>query len=79
MKTYTVGEFKSDFSAILSLIRQGNSVGLAFGKRQERLAVLVPYKHYKQANKIKPGILKGKATFKTSSDFKISDEEFLQA
>lgn len=79
MKTYTVGEFKSDFSSILGLIRQGESVSLEFGKRQERLAVLVPYKQYKQANKIKLGILKGKATFKTSPDFKISDEEFLQA
>jgi antitoxin (DNA-binding transcriptional repressor) of toxin-antitoxin stability system len=75
MKTLQVGELKSKFSKVLEYIKNGEEVTISFGKKKEKLAVIVPYSKYKKGIHRKLGILKNKASFEIHSDFKISDEE----
>lgn len=76
MKILQVGEFKSRFSEVIANIRKGEEVTISFGKKKEKIAVLIPYSKYmKKANR-KIGLLENKASFTLSSDFKVSDETF---
>jgi antitoxin (DNA-binding transcriptional repressor) of toxin-antitoxin stability system len=75
MKTLTVGKLKANFSQILEFIKNGEEITIEFGKKHEKIAVIIPYKNYKGKNR-KVGILKGKASFKMNDDFKMTDEEF---
>lgn len=77
MYQLTVGEFKSKFSEVLAKVLAGESVGITYGKKKKKIAALVPYKKAIGKSKIKFGSLKGKATYKINSDFKMNDEEFL--
>jgi len=79
MKTLTVGEFKSRFSAVLQDVRKGCSVGVSYGRKEELVAVLVPPDALKPASGLKLGLLANKARFRMNDDFKMSDEEFLSA
>jgi antitoxin (DNA-binding transcriptional repressor) of toxin-antitoxin stability system len=76
MKTLTVANLKANFSEVLKYIKSGEEVIIEFGKKHEKLAVIIPYKKYHN-RKRKIGILKGKASFEIDSNFKISDEELL--
>lgn len=76
MRTFTVGEFKTKFSAILEMVRLGENVAIAFGKKQEIVAYLVPRSPH--AGKKRPlGLLEGKAKVTFLPDFKMTEEEFL--
>ena len=87
MKTLTVGEFKSKFSEVIDIIRKGGEIAVSFGKRKEKIAVLVPvsvpvsvpYDKYKsrRSNKRKLGILESKASFHLKDDFKMTDKDLL--
>ncbi len=79
MKTLAVGEFKSHFSEVIDSIKNGEEVALSYGKKKEKIAVLVPYSKYTKSRKRILGILENKASFSISSDFKISDDEFLNS
>ena len=74
MKSLHVGELKSRFSDILEEVKHGEEVIIAFGKKKVPIAVIIPFKQY-SASKRKLGLLKGKASFKLGSAFKISDKE----
>lgn len=76
MKTLPVGEFKTHFSEIIENIKSGEEVAISFGKKKEKIAVLIPYSKYIKKSSRKLGLLEHKASFRTKSDFKISDEEF---
>jgi len=77
MKTSTVGNLKTHFSEVLDDVKNGEEYTIEFGKRRDKIAVIIPYKEYKKKNKIKLGLLdkKGKITLK--DDFKISENDFL--
>jgi len=77
MHQLTVGQFKAKFSEVLTLVLQGESVGITYGKSKKKVAALVPYNMVANNHSIKLGVLEGKASFKIKSDFKITDEEFL--
>lgn len=79
MNQFTVGQFKSKFSEILSKVLQGESINVTYGKNKKKVAALVPYNRYMKQKKIKLGSLKGKASFKIHKNFKMTDEEFLQS
>ena len=79
MKVLNVGEFKANFSSVLDLVRKGQSISLSYGKNKKKFAVLIPYEEYKKPQKIKLGILKNKASFKLSKDFKITETESLSS
>lgn len=79
MKYLQVGEFKSTFSKVLEEVKRGEEVTISFGKKKERIAVLVPYDKYKKTIHRKLGILENKASFAIPGDFAITDDELLNA
>lgn len=79
MDTVKVGEFKTHFSRFLQRVQAGEEIIISFGKKGEKVAVLVPYRKYKQGSVRHLGLLKGKASCKIKPDFEMSDEEFLSA
>lgn len=76
MKTLQVGEFKTHFSEVIESIKKGEEIAISYGKRKEKIAVLIPYTKYAKKSNRKIGILEKKASFKISKDFKITDEDF---
>ena len=58
MKTLQVGEFKSHFSEVIENIKKGEEVAISFGKKKEKIAVLVPYSKYMKKVSRKIGLLK---------------------
>lgn len=78
MNLLTVGQFKSKFSEVLGKVLQGESIGVTYGKSKKKVAALIPYKKIK-SQKIKLGMLKGKAFLRIHDDFKMTDEEFLKS
>ncbi|MCX8087488.1 MAG: type II toxin-antitoxin system Phd/YefM family antitoxin [Rhodocyclaceae bacterium] len=80
MRTLTIGEFKAQLSDLLAAVEAGESIVLCYGRKKERVAVLVPYAQYAaRAGKRPLGLLKGRARFATKEDFKLDDEAFLSA
>ncbi|MDA1316531.1 MAG: hypothetical protein O3B87_00725 [bacterium] len=78
MDTLPVGEFKSQFADILSHIRLGKGYIVTYGKKKEKVAVVIPYDRYISHKKpYKLGLLESKGEVIFHEDFKMSDEELL--
>ncbi|MGB4600648.1 MAG: type II toxin-antitoxin system Phd/YefM family antitoxin [Trichlorobacter sp.] len=77
MQTMTVAEVKSHFSDALDLVQKGEEIVISFGKRKEKVAVLVPFSRYAQKKERSLGLLSGKATCVIKDDFKLTDDELL--
>ena len=77
MNAIQVGQLKANFSTILERVKKGEKVVISFGKKKEKVAVLVPFKDDKSQKSRKLGLLKGKAKCIIKEDFQISDEELL--
>jgi prevent-host-death family protein len=75
METLKVGELKSKFSHILQRVQAGEEIIISFGKKEKKIAVLIPYDKYISDSPRPLGILKGRAKCMISDDFQISDEE----
>jgi antitoxin (DNA-binding transcriptional repressor) of toxin-antitoxin stability system len=43
METFKVGELKANFSSILKKIEAGKDIIICYGKKNEKVAVLMPY------------------------------------
>ena len=79
MKTLSVGELKSKFSKILEDVKKGEEIAISFGKKKEKIAVIVPLNKYKKRNRRKLGLLEKKASYNISKDFSISDEDLIKS
>lgn len=79
MKNLQVGELKSKFSKVLEDIKKGEEITISFGKKHEKIAVIIPYSKYKKNIHRKLGILENKASFQIKNSFTISDEELLHS
>lgn len=77
MQTMTVSQFKSHFSEVLDLVQQGEDIVISYGKKKEKIAVLVPFANYEGKPQRIVGLLASKGSFSIADDFKISDDEFL--
>ncbi len=77
MQTMTVGHFKAHFSQVLDYVQHGEDVVISYGKKKEKIAVLVPFDRYEGKPVRILGFLADKASFKIQADFKISDDELL--
>jgi antitoxin (DNA-binding transcriptional repressor) of toxin-antitoxin stability system len=77
MNAIPVGQLKTNFSTILERVKRGEKVVISFGKKKEKVAVIVPFKEDKPQKSRKLGLLKGKAKCLFKEDFQISDEELL--
>lgn len=79
MQTMTVGEVKTHFSEALDLVQKGEEIVISFGRRREKIAVLVPFSSYEQKQRRTLGLLAGKASYCIRDDFKLDDDTFLSA
>ncbi|MGD8389096.1 MAG: hypothetical protein PVG49_18255 [Desulfobacteraceae bacterium] len=79
METMTVGELKAKFSSVLERLKRGEEVVISYGKRREKVGVLIPYNRFHLQKKKRLGLLKGKATCIIHDDFKMSDQELLDS
>ncbi len=77
MEMLKVGELKSKFSHIMQRVQAGEEIMISFGKKEKKIAVLVPYDKYISDSPRPLGVLKGKAKCIIGDDFQISDEELL--
>ena len=78
MQNVTIGEFKARFSHLLNLVKQGEEIVISYGRRKEKVAVVIPYRREgdgKEARDI--GILQGKAAYEIKDGFKMTEKEFL--
>ncbi|MES0490300.1 MAG: type II toxin-antitoxin system Phd/YefM family antitoxin [Leptospirales bacterium] len=77
MKVLQVGELKANFSKIIDEVKHGEEVTISYGRRHEKVAVIIPYSKYQNKPERTLGILKNKASCKISDSFKIGDDELL--
>jgi prevent-host-death family protein len=77
MQTMTIGELKTKFSEVIKQVKSGQRVVISYGKKREKIAVMVPYSEYAPSGKRELGLLKHRAGFKIKDDFGINDEELL--
>ena len=61
MQILTIGELKARFSEVLEKLRNGQEIVISYGKRREKVAVIVPYSVYVSKPERKLGLLKGRA------------------
>ncbi len=76
MKTLAVGDLKTHFSEVLDEVKQGEEFVVCYGRKKEKVAVLIPYEKY-QKKPVKLGVLEGIATYKIHDDFDMTDEELI--
>lgn len=72
-----VGEFKAHFSEAVEQVKRGEEIVISYGKKREKVAVLVPYATYKRKNNVTLGVLKDKASVEFADDFEMSPEELV--
>jgi antitoxin (DNA-binding transcriptional repressor) of toxin-antitoxin stability system len=77
MKTLSLAEAKTHFSAVLKDVGLGNEVAIVYGRKKETIAVIIPYKTWKKSKKRQLGTLEGRVTVKFSKDFSVTDEELI--
>ena len=77
MQTLTIGELKGKFSEVLEKVRLGEKIIISYGKKKEKVAVIVPYASYVLEPDRKLGLLKGRAECHIHDDFEMTDEEIL--
>jgi len=77
MQTLSIGELKSRFSEVIGRLRGGREIIISYGKKKEKVAVLVPYSNYKGRSKRELGLLGDVGRCVIHEDFKMTDEEIL--
>ncbi len=77
MKSLSVGELKAQFSEVLEMVRQGESIGILYGKDRKLVAEINPPKKEGKNKKRKIGIMDGKIKIVFADNFKMTDEELL--
>ena len=48
MKVMSVGELKPQFSSVLNNIKTGEEIIVSYGRKKEKVAVIIPYEKYKK-------------------------------
>ena len=79
MHTLSVGELKTNFSEVIRQLQKGEEIIISYGKKKEKIAVLMPYSHYKNRPKRRLGLLKDLGHYVIHEDFKIDDEGMLSS
>jgi antitoxin (DNA-binding transcriptional repressor) of toxin-antitoxin stability system len=78
MKTLPVAEVRTNFSSLLKEVESGEEIGIAFGRKRETIAVIIPINEYKKIKAKRLGTLEGKVTVEFKENWAISDEELLK-
>jgi prevent-host-death family protein len=77
MQTFTIGELKTSFSEVLKKLRSGQKIVISYGKKREKVAVIVPYSEYASTPERSLGLLKDQARCIIHDDFEITEKEML--
>ena len=77
MQTLTIGELKANFSEVLKTLKTGREIVISYGKKREKVAVIVPYSAYASKPERSLGLLKGRAGCIIHDDFEINEKEML--
>ncbi len=77
MRTVQVGELKSRFSELIDAVRTGETIVVAYGRSQEKVAALIPYDQLPAAQPRTLGVLAGRASVAFADDFSMTDEDLL--
>ncbi len=77
MQTLTIGELKTNFSEVLKKIKSGQKIGISYGRKREKVAVIVPYSDYVSKPERSLGLLKDRAQCIIHDDFEITEKEML--
>jgi prevent-host-death family protein len=77
MQTLTIGELKTNFSEVLKKVKSGQKIGISYGKKREKVAVIVPYSDYVSTPERTLGLLKDQARCIIHDDFEITEKEML--
>lgn len=64
----TIGDLKAHFSEVIQDVKSGEEIAVAFGKKKEIVAYLIPRAAHKSAKR-QLGILQGKGTVTFADDF----------
>ncbi|MGI4022389.1 MAG: type II toxin-antitoxin system Phd/YefM family antitoxin [Janthinobacterium lividum] len=72
----SVGEFKTNFSQVIEDVKAGEKIAVTFGKKKQIIGYFLPEIPVTKTKR-KLGILEGKATVIFNSDFKMTEEEFI--
>lgn len=75
MQTITIGKLKANFSEILKKVSAGETIAIAYGRKKEVVAKIVPQSIPQGKRKL--GVLEGNAKVVFGKQFSINEEEFL--
>ena len=76
MEQMTVADFKSRFSEVISMVANGESIQILYGRTRRPIAVLSPCNSGTEGKRI-IGTFDGIASFSEVDEGKITEEEFL--
>ena len=79
MQTIQVGEFKARFSEMMDCVREGQTIVVAYGRNQEKVAALIPYAQLEAGAPRTLGTLAKVASVAFDQEFEITDAELLGA
>jgi len=80
MKTLSVAKLKSQFSSVVTDLRQGQEVAITYGRNKEPIATIVPQSKLAKPNySVKLGDLKDQGWTYRLHNFEISDKELLDS
>ena len=79
MKTVQSAKAKSHFSSVLKDVEAGNEVTITYGKKNQAIAVIIPYEKWKKNQKRQLGTLEGKMSVHFADDFAMTDEELINS
>ena len=80
MKTLSVAKLKSQFSSVITDLRQGHEVAITYGRNKEPLATIVPQSKITKPNySIKLGDLKAQGWTYQLNNYEITDMELLNS
>lgn len=74
-----VGYLKSHFSDVIDQVLKGEKITISYGRKKEKVAVIVPYSEYAGSKKRKIGIREKRSSYKIKDNFKLSDGEMLNS
>ena len=79
MQEYSIGELKTRFSEVIGQLKKGQEIIISYGKKKQKIGVIIPYNNYSKRPERKLGLLKGVGSCIIHEDFKISDRELLSS
>ncbi len=76
MKTVTIGEFKTNLSALVLKVQQGEELVVTHGRKKKKILRVLAFREEKP-KKRKLGLLEGKVKAVFHDDWEMSEEELL--